>query len=200
MAIFINKECIMAGKLFIISAPSGAGKTTLVHALVDRFGHYYALDRVVTYTSKTPRSCESHGFDYHFLSADEFEAKIEQNFFMEWSKAYDAYYGCPRHILDHIVMGKSYIVVIDRVGAQQIASQCPEAILIWLYTKNIEALRDRLTGRNTDLPEVIERRLIRAQEEIEQELRVPLYHFHVLNDDFEKALKRLATIIKRQLY
>jgi len=190
----------MAGKLFIISAPSGAGKTTLVRALVDRFGSYYALERVVTYTSKTPRSGEEHGLDYHFLSANEFEEKIGQNFFMEWSKAYDAYYGSPRHIIDHLQMGRSYVVVIDRVGAQQIALQCSNAVLIWLYTNNIEALRDRLIARNADLAEVIERRLARAQEEIEQELLKPLYHFHVLNDDFEKALKRLVTIIKRELY
>lgn len=190
----------MAGKLFVISAPSGAGKTTLVHALVDRFGSYYALDRVVTYTSKAPRTCEMHGFDYHFLSAAEFEAKIEQNFFMEWSKAYEAYYGSPRLIIDNLRLGQSYVMIIDRVGAQQIVSQCPEAVLIWLYTKNIEALRNRLVGRNTDLAEVIERRLKRAQEEIEQELREPIYHFHVLNDDFEDALKRLVTIIKRELY
>lgn len=190
----------MAGKLFIVSAPSGAGKTTLVRALIDRFGACYALERVITYTSKTPRNSEVHGHDYHFLSASEFEEKIEQNFFMEWSKAYDAYYGCPRHIIDHLSAGRSFVVIIDRVGAQQIALQCQDAVLIWLYTKTIDQLRNRLIVRNADMIDVIEKRLRRAQEEIDQELQAPLYHYHVLNDDFGKALKRIATIIKRELY
>jgi len=200
IGLFLIKNGNMAGKLFIISAPSGAGKTTLVRALVDRFGTYYALERVITYTSKTPRSSEVRGHDYHFLSAAEFEEKIEKNFFMEWSKAYDAYYGSPRHIIDHLPTGKSYVVILDRVGAQQAAEVCSEAVLIWLYTKSIEHLRDRLIGRNADLIDVIERRLRRAQEEIDQELQGPLYQYHVLNDDFEKALKRIVTIIKRELY
>lgn len=190
----------MAGKLFIISAPSGAGKTTLVSALLERFGVCYCLERVITYTSKSPRPGEEHGLHYYFVSQQEFESKIEQDFFMEWSRAYDAYYGCPRNILDHIKTGKSFIAIVDRVGAQQIAQLSKDVVLIWLYTKTTEELRGRLQTRNADLSEVIERRMRRACEEIEIELREPLYRYHVLNDDFEEALKRIVTIVKRELY
>jgi guanylate kinase len=190
----------MAGKLFVISAPSGAGKTTLACALIERFGRCFDLKRVITYTSKTARCVEVNGCDYHFLSAEEFETKINEGFFIEWSKAYDAYYGCPCAIIDHIREGSSYILVIDRVGAEQIAKKCDCAVLIWLYTNSVDDLRDRLCARNTDSPECIERRLNRAKEEIALEISNPIYRYHVLNSDFESALERLVTIIKRELY
>ena len=87
------------GKLFIIPAPSGAGKTSLVTALLERIGQSHSLSRVITYTTKMPRSGDIHGRDYHFLSIDQFEQKIKEDFFLEWSVAYDHYYGSPKNIV-----------------------------------------------------------------------------------------------------
>lgn len=190
----------MAGKLFIISAPSGAGKTTLVAALIARYGSIFNLERVITCTSKQARCVEQNGQDYHFLTCEDFEAKINEGFFVEWSKAYDAYYGCPRTIIDRVAAGQSYVLVIDRVGAEQVARCCEYAVLIWLYTHSIDDLRSRLLARNTEKQEVVDRRLERAIEEINLELCEPIYHYHVLNDDFEEALQRLVRIVKRELY
>lgn len=190
----------MAGKLFIISAPSGAGKTSLAKAFLERFGAFYRLDRVITYTTKKARPEEVSGRDYHFISKKEFEERIDQGFFMEWSQAYDAYYGCPRYILDATGAGRSCLLIIDRVGAQQIVRQCDDAVLIWIYTRDIAELRQRLAARKEDSEAQIVRRILRAQEEIKLELQCPLYQYHLLNDEFERALCKLVTIVKRELY
>ena len=190
----------MAGKLFIISAPSGAGKTTLINALVERYGQYYGLERVITYTSKKPRTTEQFDIDYHFISPEEFELKIAQGFFMEWSGAYEAYYGSAREILDQLAQGKSFMLIVDRVGAEQILKMHPVAVPIWVYTRSINDLRERLVQRNTESPDHIERRFARAKDEIFAEISAPVYKYHVLNHDFETAVERLFTIIKRELF
>lgn len=188
------------GKLFIVSAPSGAGKTTLVQALLERFGHVYAMERVITYTSKKPRVTERHGIDYHFIDANEFECKLQEGFFMEWSNCYDTYYGSPKSVLDGIASGKSYILILDRVGALNVVRTCnADPVLIWLYTKSIDDLRTRLEGRKTETKEQIERRMEIAKQEISAEFQSPEYHYHVLNHDFERALKKLERIVRREL-
>jgi guanylate kinase len=187
------------GKLFIVSAPSGTGKTTLVQALCQQLGHSYRLERVVTYTTKQPRLGEKDGQDYHFLSKEAFEQKIESGFFMEWSSAYGHYYGSPASILAELPEGKSYFLVIDRAGAQTIRSLYNEAILIWLYTKNFEDLKKRLFSRNTETNFEISRRLMLAKQEILQENENSLYQYHVLNDTIENALSELKIIILKEL-
>lgn len=189
----------MAGKLFIISAPSGAGKTTLVEAVLGRLGWCYPLKKVITYTCKEPRPNEKQGEDYHFICKKEFKAKMEQGFFIEWSEAYGCYYGSPRSIIDGVEHGFSYMLVIDRVGAEKIREKYKEAILIWIYTKNLEVLRERLEHRNTESSEQIECRLVCARREIAQELEVPIYNYHILNDDFERSLRKLEKILRREL-
>lgn len=190
----------MAGKLFLISAPSGAGKTTLVNALIERYGPQYNLERVITYTSKNARPDEVHGTHYHFISAADFELKIQEGFFMEWSGVYQAYYGSPAHVMDALQTGRSYILIVDRVGAEKILVRFPHAVPIWIYTKSPAVLRDRLILRNTDPLDIIDRRLKRAYEEIDLEISKPLYTYHLLNHDFDDALDRLVTIIKRELF
>lgn len=190
----------MAGKLFIISAPSGAGKTTLVNAVIERYGLHYDLERVITYTSKKPRTTEQHGRDYHFVSPIEFEQKIRQGFFMEWSGAYEAYYGSPRDVLNWLTRGKSFILIIDRFGAEQILKMHPAAVSIWVYTRSIDELQARLVNRNTETTDHIERRLARAKNEILAEIHEPMYKYHVLNHDFEVAVDKIFTIIKRELF
>jgi guanylate kinase len=190
----------MAGKLFIISAPSGAGKSSLVERVIDHISCYYPIARVITYTSKTARLSEQDGLDYHFVSEVEFKDKIEQGFFMEWSLAYGYYYGSPWTVIDEIEGGHSYILVVDRIGAEKIIQQYEKAVLIWIYTKNLEVLRERLIKRNAENEDQIEHRLNCARHEIEQELRCPLYRYHVLNDDFARAVRKVGKIILHELF
>lgn len=189
----------MAGKLFIISAPSGAGKSILVTTVIERIRWYYPINRVITYTSKSARPNERNGRDYYFISESEFKYKIEQGFFMEWSTAYNYHYGSPRAVIDEVERGHSYILIIDRIGAEKVIHQYKKAVLIWLYTKGIEVLQSRLLRRNTEDEEQIQYRLDRARQEIAQELHFPLYRYHVFNDDFEVAVRKLERIIRREL-
>lgn len=189
----------MDGKLFIISAPSGAGKSILVTTVIERIRWYYPIARVITYTSKSARPNERDGQDYYFISEGEFKHKIEHGFFMEWSTAYNYYYGSPRAVINEVEHGHSYILIIDRIGAEKVIHQYKKAVLIWLYTKGIEVLKSRLLRRNTEDKEQIKYRLDRARQEIAQELRFPLYRYHVLNDDFERAVRKLERIIWREL-
>ena len=184
-----------SGKLFIISAPSGAGKTSLVGMVLERVRPHYSIDRVITYTTKAARPGEQSGHDYHFLSPGEFERRIKQGFFLEWSTAYDAYYGSPRSILADIKKGQSYLLILDRAGAQQVVANKVDPVLIWVYTANMAVLRERLAARKTDNPEQIERRLERAKKEVDFEQRKRLYHHHILNDNFDDAVQQLEHII-----
>jgi len=134
------------------------------------------------------------------VSEIEFKHKIEQGFFMEWSSAYGCYYGSPRTVIGEVEHGRCYILVVDRIGAEKIVQQYEKAVLIWLYTKNFEVLRERLVQRNTENEDQIEHRLNCARREIEQELRCPLYRYHILNDDFARAARKLERIIHRELF
>ena len=122
------------GKLFVISAPSGAGKTTVVHEFLLRFKNKYKLKRVVTYTTRPPRVGEEQGVDYHFVSADIFKEMISNHRFLEWSTWYDYYYGSPSSIIHEIEEGHSFILVVDRHGAQEICRSYSEAVLIWIIS------------------------------------------------------------------
>jgi len=190
----------MSGKLFIISAPSGAGKTSIVERLLTSISYCCNIGRVITYTSKSPRFNEKDGEHYFFITDDEFKKKIDKDFFMEWSDAYGCFYGSPCSILNEIECGRSYILIIDRVGAEKIAARCKNAVLIWIYTKSLDILKQRLEKRDTETPKQIEHRLSCARFEIKQELQHPLYKYHILNDDFDRAVCKLERIIKRELF
>jgi guanylate kinase len=187
------------GKLFIVSAPSGAGKTTLVNNLCDHIGVECRLERVITYTTKKPRPGESDGKDYYFLSKDEFERKAQEGFFIEWSTAYGHYYGSPRYILNDFSEGRSHILIIDRQGAKAVYSQIQTAVLIWIYTENIGILSNRLRQRNTENDEDFLKRIALAQKEIEDERINSFYHYHVLNDNVEIAVQKLIAIVLDEL-
>lgn len=186
-------------KLFIVSAPSGAGKTTLVQALINKVGHLCAIERAITYTTKQMRQGEVAGVDYIYISQEEFEHKADQGFFLEITKGLGHYYGTPRTIVDKVKAGISQILVIDRLGAATITRQYPQAVLIWIKVRGIEVLRERLMNRASDTQEQIERRLIRAQHEIEEEERSSFYKHHIINDDFERALYFLHSLVIKEL-
>ena len=190
---------MQVGKLFILSAPSGTGKTTLVVELVERLKGRYALERIITYTTKKPRASEVHGKDYHFISEEEFRKKIDEGFFLEWSIAYGAYYGSPKNILQELNNGTSFIAVLDRQGAQAVKKQANACILIWLRPPTLEDLKNRLCTRAQDSQEVIQYRLELAQKELEEELHSPLFDHTVINDDFNDALTALITIVAQTI-
>src|SRR6476620_10453002 len=150
----------MQGKLFVISAPSGAGKTTLVNALLHEVGDSLSLKRVITYTTRSMGLGEEPGVDYHFISVQEFEHKIQQRFFLEWSVVYGTYYGSPASLIAQCKEGSSSILIVDSLGAQTVRAQVPDAIFIWIYTKGIDVLRERLILRGRDSQEKIEKRLL----------------------------------------
>jgi guanylate kinase len=182
------------GKLFVISAPSGAGKTTLVERALNELG---CLKRVVTFTTKEPRARETQDIDYYFISRAEFEQKIAEHFFLEWSDVYGAYYGTPRSILQELEQGESRIVIVDRKGALAIQEIYPEAVLIWIKPPSLEILKQRLCDRNTESAEKINFRLALAQNELAVSPKE--FNYVLVNNDLNQATHDLISIIKKQM-
>ncbi len=187
------------GKLFLLSAPSGCGKTTVVCRVVEELKFFCPIERVVTYTSRIARETDRPGFDYHFLSANKFQGLIKQNFFLEWSTAYGHYYGTPRDLIKHVEAGISHIAVVDRAGLRSITDKYQQAVAIWLEPPSFEVLEQRLRGRGTELEEECIKRLKLAQQEIEQERSERLCKYCVINDTIESSLVQLKKIILTEL-
>ena len=183
------------GGLFIVSGPSGVGKTTLVTEFLKLYQHVCNINRVVTYTTKQPRATEIDGIDYHFIAQSEFQEKIESGFFLEWSGEYGAFYGTPLHIIDELALGASKILVIDRVGTEQIIKKHPQTILVWIEVSCHQVLLNRLTVRKTESAEQVQVRFSLAQKEIDQEKNEPMYHCYIENDELELAVQRLFDIV-----
>ncbi|MBP5202499.1 guanylate kinase [bacterium] len=179
------------GKIFVISAPSGAGKTTLVGMLRERFP---LLVESVSCTTRKPRRNEVDGIDYFFLSPDEFFKKRETGLFAEWAEVHGNFYGTPLDFLQkQLDSGKDVICDIDYQGAINIKRAFPkEAVLILILPPSMEELESRLRLRATDDPEVIKTRLHNAKNEI---LHYPHFDFVVVNNDLDTAFQQLAAII-----
>lgn len=193
-----TKKKQSSGKLFVVSAPSGAGKTTLVTRVIERLNRSYDLKRVITYTSKQPRPGEVQGVDYHFLAEEEFKEKIASDYFVEYSTVYGAFYGFPRYIIAEIYKGASYIVIVDREGATSLKAHIKETVLIWIRPPNKEELEKRLINRAQDSNETIAFRLGLADAELSNEVRY-LFDNIIINDDLERAVDELATLIEQNL-
>lgn len=188
------------GKLFIVSGPSGAGKTTIVSEFLRQFGDRFGIYRVVTYTTKKPRVNEVHGVDYYFILQDEFDRKIEEGFFLEWSGEYGASYGTPIDIIESLDNGVSFILIIDRFGAQQILKKYSDVVLIWVQVLSIDTLSERLKLRKTESFEQIQTRLILAKKEIEQEIRFSMYHHYIDNNDLKAAVEAMFSLISSSVF
>lgn len=186
----------MAGKLFVISGSSGAGKTTLVTAALEHLQLKYPIERVVTYTTRTMRSGEVDGKDYYFVSVEEFKQKIEMGFFIEWSNWYDNYYGSPISILENIKNGTSFIAVLDQAGARSVLERYSGAVLVWIKPSSLSLLIGRLKKRGKNTSEEIESRLQKAEVELEQKEREGLYAYTVTNDIFLKAKDELIFLME----
>lgn len=187
------------GKLFVISAPSGAGKTTLVNEALNRIGKSHKISRVITTTTRPLRDTEVEGVDYNHLSVDEFKAKIEKDEFLEWSTWYDHYYGSPSRVLSELDRGFSFIMILDRAGARDVLQEYPQALLLWIEPPSIEELKKRLFRRGQNKDADIVRRLDKARIEMEQELEEKLYKYHLINDSFEKTVQELKKILALEI-
>lgn len=157
------------------------------------------LERVITYTSRPARSTDASGVDYNFVSAQEFQERIKQNFFLEWSTAYGNYYGTPRTLIEKVDSGASYIAVVDRAGVQSILNVYSRAVAIWLEPPSFSELEQRLRGRATESVAELEKRLALAQREIEQERIERLCKYCVINRELDVALIQLKEIILKEL-
>jgi len=182
----------MKGRLFIISAPSGAGKSTLCKKLRK---HYPDIQYSVSYTTRKPRCSECNGIDYNFISNEEFKKGILSNQWAEWACVHDNYYGTSKELIDsYLSTGKDVLLEIDVQGMKQIVEKFPDAITIFIKPPSLDILKQRLEGRGTDSPEVIEKRLKNAQKEMTFK---HLYQKHIVNDDLETACQELIALFSK---
>lgn len=186
----MNQPQISDGTLYIISAPSGAGKTSLVKALLQQTT---ALTVSVSHTTRAPRPGEVDGQDYHFTDPDTFRGMIAEQAFLEHAQVFDNFYGTARaSVLELLAQGLDVILEIDWQGAQQVRQKMPEAVGIFILPPSREELEKRLRGRNTDSEEVIARRMRDAISEMSHYRE---FDYLVFNDDFDTALGELRAII-----
>ena len=180
------------GRLIVISGFSGAGKGTVVKEVVRKYG--YSLS--VSATTRAPREGEVDGKDYHFKTVEEFKNLIDYNGFVEWTQYVDNYYGTPRKYLEEeIAAGKDVILEIEVKGAMNIRSQYPDSVLMFITTKNVDVLRERLGKRGTEDDEIINKRIKRACEESKF---MGEYDFVVVNDDIDECVDTVHSIIISQ--
>ena len=176
--------------LFVISAPSGAGKTSLCKEIIDFFPD---LRQSVSFTTRAPRAGERDGEDYFFVSTGEFQRMVDAGEFLEWAEVHGNCYGTARKSLDTwSSQGLDVILDIDCQGATQLKKLIAGAVFIFILPPGIDELRRRLTGRNLDAPEVIERRIRNAEGEIRE---ARWYDYLIVNDRLECAAEQLRAVI-----
>ena len=179
------------GRLYVIAAPSGAGKTSLVKALMEREPR---IQFSVSYTTRKPRPNEIPGRDYHFVSAERFQEMIANHEFLEHARVFDNCYGTGvRTVQESLSNGEELLLEIDWQGARQVRARLPEACSIFILPPSREALELRLKGRSTDSNAVIQRRLRDAAEDLSHWSE---FDYVVINDRFEQAIEDLRAIVE----
>lgn len=179
----------MAGNLYIVAAPSGAGKTTLVRRLLAEDS---AIRLSISYTTRAPRTGEENGREYHFVDIATFKTMIAQGDFLEWAEVHGNFYGTSKSwISSEMAAGRDVLLEIDWQGAQQVRQHFPQAIGVFILPPSLEVLAQRLRGRGTDAEEVIARRLAAAGEEMRH---VGEFDYVIINDDLEQALADLLAV------
>ena len=178
------------GRLCVIAAPSGAGKTSLVKALLERNP---ALKVSISHTTRKPRPTEQQGREYHFVSAAEFADLVARGQFLEHAKVFDNSYGTSREEVSRaLAAGTDVVLEIDWQGAQQVRRAMPDCISVFILPPSLAALENRLRNRRTDAPEVIERRLRDAVSDMSHWSE---FGYVVVNDDFARATTDLERIV-----
>ncbi len=178
------------GNLFTISAPSGAGKTSLVKALVESMP---GVRVSVSHTTRPMRPGEVNGVNYHFVAVEEFVRMLDEAAFLEHAQVFDNYYGTSQDWVEQVLAeGTDVILEIDWQGAQQVRRLMPECIAVFVLPPSLQTLRERLTGRGQDSDEVIAKRLAGAVNELSH---YPEADYLVVNDVFEVALNEIKAII-----
>lgn len=181
------------GTLFIVSAPSGAGKSSLIDALLKRFNIDDSMRLSISHTTRAPRPGEVDHVNYHFVSQDEFKQLIERNAFFEYAQVFDNFYGTSKEIvMDWINQGKDVLFDIDWQGARKIKEQVPEAVKIFILPPSLPELHRRLIRRGQDNPEIIQKRMSKALSEISHYNE---YDYVIINDNFDTSLIQLRSII-----
>ena len=180
----------MIGTLFIFSAPSGAGKTSLVTALLKSTPH---IGVSVSHTTRQPRPGEVNGVAYHFTDVETFKTMVGEGAFLEHAQVFDNFYGTSqRWVESELAAGRDVILEIDWQGAQQVRRLMPEAVSVFIAPPSIEALRQRLQGRGQDDESTIERRMRDARSEMSH---YGEYDYLIINDNFDNTLLELQSIV-----
>jgi guanylate kinase len=180
----------MQGTLYIFSAPSGAGKTSLVKALLESMD---GITVSVSHTTRAMRPGEQEGVHYHYVAIPAFERMVADGQFLEHAKVFDNYYGTSRQaVLDKLAQGLDVILEIDWQGARQVRTLFPECRSIFVLPPSKAALRERLTGRGQDAKEIIDRRMHDAEAEMSHYAE---FDYVVVNDVFDEALAELRAIV-----
>lgn len=181
---------VKKGLLFVVSAPSGAGKTSLCKEVVKYVPN---LQHSISYTTRSARPSESDGLDYYFVTAEKFKRMISEKEFIEWAIVHGNYYGTSKKDLTELLnKGTDIILDIDSQGATQIKKRFSNGVFIYILPPSFEDLRDRLTIRKGDSPEEIQRRLDMANEEAKD---YRMYEYLIINDNLNVAIERLKAII-----
>ncbi len=183
----------MKGRLIVISGPSGVGKGTLVKRLLRECDR---LKLSVSATTRKPRSEDAEGVTYFFKTKDEFRSMIENSAFMEWAIYNDNYYGTPiAPVREKLAEGYDVLLEIDVQGAMKVMERCPDGIYIFIAPPSVETLRERLTGRGSESPEQIDKRVAAAESELELKDR---YTYVVVNNVLDDAVRDVKNIIERK--
>ena len=178
------------GSIFIISAASGTGKTTLVSRVI---ANHPEIRVSVSHTTRAPRGGEIPGQHYHFIDPTKFEQLISEGAFLEYAMVYGNYYGTLRRTIEEqLQAGRDLVLEIDWQGAQQVRKAFPQAIGIFILPPSLPTLKERLAGRGTDSTEVIARRFAAARDEMRH---VDEFEYVIINDDLQQALANLRSVV-----
>ncbi len=178
------------GRIFVISAPSGAGKTSIMRPFLKRHPEFVFS---VSATTRKKRPGETNGVDYFYISSSEFEQKIANKEFLEWEQVYDYYYGTLRGFVEETInSGKDIFIEVEVKGALSIKRQYPKALLIFIEPPSYEELTKRLTNRRTESPEDLKKRLERAKMELAQKV---YFDVAIMNNKVDEAIENLEQCI-----
>jgi guanylate kinase len=182
------------GTLFIISSPSGAGKSSLLSALLEHYNGDQRIAVSVSHTTRTTRPGEVDGVHYHFVSKEEFQTLIDRNAFFEWAEVFGNYYGTSKELIEQALhAGTDVFLDIDWQGARQIRALYPQAKSIFILPPSLTVLEHRLNSRGQDSQEVIAKRMAQAVSEMSH---YDEYDYLIINDHFESALQQLYAIVQ----